>query len=102
MSYQRWIKPGKLDSLKGTLGAVGKGTQMLTFQLQKEPPATMLCFWTWALILLSNLAHLGGQLFVQLSGVLILHLFQEAASLSRWPVMLPESKGCHAPCCWDA
>lgn len=37
-----------------------------------------------------------------LSGVLILLLFHEAAFLSWWLMLLPESKGCHTPCYWDA
>lgn len=37
-----------------------------------------------------------------LSGVLILLLFHEAACLSWWHMLLPESKGCHTPWYWDA
>lgn len=73
---------------------------MLTAQLPKR--TNTLCFWVCILILLSNLAHVDGQLFVQLSGVLILLLSQEAAFLSWRHVLLPKSKGCHTPRYWDA
>lgn len=73
---------------------------MLTVQLPER--ADTLCFWICVLMLLSNLAHMDGQLFVQLSGVLILLLSQEAAFLSWWHVLLPKSKACHTPCYWDA
>lgn len=81
-------------------GCCREGELMQTAQVPKR--ADTLCFWVCILILLSNLAHVDGQLFVQLSGVLILLLSQEAAFLSWQHVLLPKSKGCHTPCYWGA